>query len=142
MHDAKWYQFWWPQSGFWGGVIVCAFLLLVLPRWAASDEMRTERDFQDAWCTGKTEYVLADRSRVDCLTDHYAIEIDFAVSSKWAESIGQALYYSTWFDDKQPGIMLIVRDQKDCKHVNKVRRSIRESKIAIQLWTFPQPCPL
>lgn len=36
------------------------------------------------------EYVLPDRTRVDCLTDEYAIEIEFA--ENWAESIGQAMY--------------------------------------------------
>lgn len=37
------------------------------------------------------EYRLSDNTRVDCMTDTLAVEFDFA--NKWAECIGQALYY-------------------------------------------------
>ena len=51
----------------------------------------------EAWyveqsCNGRVEVRLSDRTRVDCLTDEYAIEYDF--THKWAEAIGQALHYS------------------------------------------------
>lgn len=39
---------------------------------------------------GKMEVVLKDKTRIDCLTAEYAIEVDFA--KKGAEGIGQALY--------------------------------------------------
>ena len=47
-----------------------------------------ERYYQDIFCEeqgGVVEFVLDDRSRVDCLTDEFAIEVDFAC--KWAGSI-------------------------------------------------------
>ena len=47
-----------------------------------------EKHYQTLLCNkldGEMEYVLKDRTRVDCLTDEYAIEVDFA--KKWAESI-------------------------------------------------------
>lgn len=37
------------------------------------------------------EYRLSDNTRVDCMTDTLAVEFDLA--NKWAECIGQALYY-------------------------------------------------
>jgi len=64
---------------------------------AYSKHLYHEQDYQNYFCTevveGETEKYLEDNSgRIDCLTDQYAIEVDFA--SKWAEAIGQALYYS------------------------------------------------
>ncbi|WP_171018846.1 hypothetical protein ACONUD_00725 [Microbulbifer harenosus] len=53
-------------------------------------------DYQLPWCEtagGVAEYVLPDRTRVDCLTETHAMEFDFA--PKWAEAIGQALYYAS-----------------------------------------------
>ena len=54
---------------------------------------------------GTTQVVLKDLSRVDIVTDTFAIEIDFA--DKWAESVGQSLYYAHVLDRK-PGVLLIV----------------------------------
>ncbi len=64
-----------------------------------------ESFYQDKWCEGQTEVVLEDRTRVDCLTDTYAIEVDFAY--KWAESIGQSLYYAN-MTNRKPAVLLIV----------------------------------
>ena len=60
-----------------------------------SSVKHNERYYQTKMCNNlnwQMEYVLKDRTRVDCLTDKYAIEVDFA--KKWAESIGQSLYYA------------------------------------------------
>ena len=67
-----------------------------------------ERYYQTILCDalgGEMEVVLSDRTRVDCLTEEYAIEVDFA--KKWAESVGQALYYAK-ITGKKPAIGLIV----------------------------------
>jgi len=69
---------------------------------AKSAKLR-EADFVDAHCTGEIEYVLADKTRVDCLTDTHAIEYDWG--KKWAESLGQALFYSA-MTGKKAGIVL------------------------------------
>ena len=49
--------------------------------------------------------VLKDKTKVDCLTDEHAIEVDFA--KKWAESVGQSLYYAE-MTGKKPAIGLII----------------------------------
>ena len=54
--------------------------------------------------------------RVDCLTEHYAIEVDFA--DKWAEGIGQAYLYAAVFE-RRPGVVYIIEDANDCKHYEK-----------------------
>ena len=68
-------------------------IFITLPVFAKHKHL--EKEYQTAWCNahnGIMEYKLDDNTRVDCLTNEYAVEFDFA--SKWAESIGQSLYYA------------------------------------------------
>lgn len=93
-----------------------------------------EREYQECWCDnagGITEYVLPDKTRVDCLTDDYAIEFDFA--EKWAESIGQALYYSM-MTGRKPGIVLILEDQEKGERYLKRLMVVAEA-LNIKVWT-------
>lgn len=83
---------------------------------------KNEKYYQTIICNdldGKMEYVLPDKTRVDCLTDEYAIEVDWA--RKWAEGVGQSLYYAH-MTDKKPSIGLIVgnKDQKYLKRLKKI----------------------
>jgi len=75
--------------------------------------------------------VLKDRTRCDCLTDKNAIEFDFA--RKWAEAIGQALNYSVE-TGKRAGIVLIVDSGKDQKHIERVKKIIKEFDLPVDLW--------
>ena len=70
--------------------------------------------------------VLWDMTRVDCLTKDYAVEFDFA--KKWAESIGQALYYSK-MTGKSPAIALILTTPNDYHYVKRVERLDNGIKI-------------
>ena len=79
------------------------------------------------------EYALDDGSRVDCLTDQYAIEFDFA--KKWAEAIGQSLYYAEK-TGKQPGIILIIPTEKDMRHMEKIKKVVEAKKLNIKLWSI------
>lgn len=83
---------------------------------------QNEAYYVNQWCTsdfGRKEAVLWDMTRVDCLTKDYAIEFDFA--KKWAESIGQALYYGYQLN-KIPGIVIISEDgEKDEKYINRIK---------------------
>lgn len=94
-----------------------------------------EKDYQKVWCDahcGTREVILSDRARVDCVTATHAIEFDFA--TKWAESIGQALYYG-YALNKKPGIVLIIENaDKDQKYINRVK-SVAEI-YGITLWTI------
>jgi hypothetical protein len=46
-----------------------------------------ESDYVNLHCKGQIEFVLPDKTRVDCLTDTHAIEYDYG--RKWAEAIDQ-----------------------------------------------------
>lgn len=96
-----------------------------------------EKDFQGAWCTpdvGEKEYVLADRTRVDCLTDVHAIEFDWA--KKWAESIGQSLHYARMTGQRAGIILIILNVEKDAKYVTRVRKAIDHFGLPIDLCTI------
>lgn len=88
-----------------------------------------EAYYVNQWCRddfGKREFILWDNTRVDCLTKDYAIEFDFA--HKWAESIGQSLYYSK-MTGKKPAVALILTDLKDYRYVKRVERLDNGIKI-------------
>ena len=83
---------------------------------------QVEAYYENQWCTpdfGRKEAILWDMTRVDCLTKDYAIEFDFA--KKWAESIGQSLYYSK-LTGKAPAIVLILNSPTDYRYVKRIER--------------------
>ncbi len=95
-----------------------------------------ESDYRDFICSklgGKTEHSLDDGSRVDCLTETNAIEVDWA--KKWSEAIGQALYYSSK-TGKQAGIVLIISDPEERRHLEKIKQVAIAKNLDIKLWTI------
>ncbi len=93
----------------------------------------SERAYQEEWCAdvgGVVEYTLPDRTRVDCLTGEYAIEVDFA--SKWAEAVGQSLYYSE-MTGRRPGVLLILEDEGGSRHLERL--VVLARRFGIQVWT-------
>ena len=104
---------------------------IILIFFISSHSFSTEKDYQVLWCeqqNGIIEYELPDKTRVDCLTDEYAIEVEFA--RKWYEAIGQSLYYSI-MTGKKPGIALIVKngDERYLKRLYRV-----SEKYNIRIW--------
>ena len=90
-----------------------------------------ERDYQVPFCKaldGEIEYVLEDRTRIDCLTDIYAIEIDYA--KKHHEAVGQALYYGI-VTGRKPAVALIV-GINDKRFLNRLR--IVSKKVGIKVF--------
>ena len=83
---------------------------------------QVEMYYENEWCTtdfGRKEVILWDMTRVDCMTKDYAIEFDFA--KKWAEAIGQSLYYSK-LTGKSPAIVLILTSPTDSRYVKRIER--------------------
>lgn len=88
-----------------------------------------ESYYVNQWCNssfGKKEFRLWDMTRVDCITKEYAIEFDFA--KKWAESIGQSLYYAK-MTGKKPAVVLILTDISDMKYVKRIERLDNDIQI-------------
>ncbi|BBO74418.1 hypothetical protein DSCW_18350 [Desulfosarcina widdelii] len=90
--------------------------------------------YQQRWCDaqgGETEVILADRTRCDCLTASHAIEFDFG--NKWAESIGQALYYSIQ-TGRRAGVVLILEKKSDRKYWIRLNTVIQQYNLPIDTW--------
>ena len=106
------------------------FISLLFISCTQTPKKYNERYYQTQLCNkldGKMEYVLKDRSRIDCLTDKYAIEVDFA--KKWAESIGQSLFYAQ-MTAKKPAIGLII-GKKDDRYVKRIKKVTQKINIKI-----------
>ncbi len=89
------------------------FTYFTTPKPEPLPKKKNERYYQIKMCNklkGKIEYRLPDKTRVDCLTDEYAIEVDWA--KKWAEGIGQTLYYAS-ITNKKPAVALIVAEGEE-----------------------------
>lgn len=107
-------------------------IAIFIPVLLNAAHLHKEAWYQDIFCTamkGQKEYRLPDRTRVDCLTEEYAIEVDFA--TKWAEGIGQALYYG-YRTNKKPGVLLITEQGKDYKYVKRLQ--VVAEKEGIVIW--------
>lgn len=111
----------------------CLALAVALGGQAFAGNINPERIYQAAWCSaagGRIETTLEDRTRVDCLTTEYAVEVDFA--RKWAEAIGQSLYYAK-MTGKRPGIVLILEEDNDRRHLHRLMQIADE--LDIMVWT-------
>lgn len=114
--------------------ILALFLTLLFPDLSSAKTIHLERFYQEFWCGtegGKVEVALFDRTRVDCLTDAYAVEVDFA--RKWAEAIGQALYYGA-VTGRKPGILLIIERTAEARYLKRLYLAIEESHLPIRVW--------
>jgi len=95
-------------------------IITILFLFSSCGVKKNEKYYQVKMCNqldGQLEYILFDRSRVDCLTKEYAIEVDWA--KKWAEGIGQSLYYAE-VTNRKPAIGLIM-GEKDEKFLKRLK---------------------
>lgn len=110
------------------------FVVLLVPALVQA-EYPTETEWATAHADdfdAQNEVRLWDRTRCDYVTDTHAIEIDWAKTGKWAEAVGQAMYYSIVLD-KKPGIIMLVKDQNtDRKYVYRCQTVC--AKLGIKLW--------
>lgn len=118
-------------------------ILLTLIIWSNTTlaaHKHLEREYQAAWCTshnGVMEYKLPDKARVDCLTKDYAVEFDFA--PKWAECIGQALYYGKKTKRAPVCVLIMENPVKDGIHLYRLRYAVykkRKKQPSFQFRTF------
>lgn len=108
-----------------------SMLLLLTLFVGYSHAKKREKYYQKKFCdmqNGVMEYRLKDKTRVDCLTDEYAVEVDWA--RKWAEAVGQSLYYAH-MSHKKPAIVLIARKKKDKKYIKRARKLSEKYSIRL-----------
>ena len=97
-------------------------LVLIFQISCASASEHYEASYQNIWCSmhnGITEYENYDKTRVDCLTQTHAVEFDFA--KKWAESIGQALYYQLLTGKRAMVVLILENPKKEMVYFNRVK---------------------
>ncbi len=68
---------------------------------------------------------------MDCLTKTYAVEVDFA--RKWAEAIGQALFYGVR-TGRMPGVLMIIEKPEERRFLRRLRLTIKEFSLPIRVW--------
>jgi hypothetical protein len=116
-------------------LLLILLTLLMLPHYALAKRAHHEKWYQQKWCQergGRLEVVLPDKTRCDCVTSTHAIEFDFG--KKWAEAIGQALYYGLQ-TGKRPGIVLILETIKARKYWIRLNSVIDHFELPIDTWS-------
>ena len=100
-------------------------------------EKKNEAHYQKAWAAkangGKVEVRMPDDTRCDVVTKTHAVEVDWAY--KWQEAVGQSLWYS-YQSNLKPGIVLILRTEKDRKYLLKLNSLIDGKKLDIKVWVI------
>ena len=99
--------------------------------------MFREDVYQAYWCgkhNGILEYKLNDNTRVDCLTDTLAVEVDFA--PKWAECIGQAIHYGHKTHRQAACLLILENPGKDLKYLKRLRYNAYKKDIHLKTFTI------
>ncbi len=112
-----------------------SFIIIIIFLSFSTYAIENEKFYSNKFCKemlGQSEYVLQDLSRVDCLTETHAFEVDWADGMKVYEAIGQSLYYASQ-TGKLPGILLLIRKDNSEKHIRKVREVIKAFNLPIEL---------
>ena len=113
------------------------FIILFIPLFCYAVHYQSEKVYQKEWCdrfNGQMEYRLDDGTRVDCVTKNYAVEFDFA--NKWAESVGQSLYYGI-MTNKKPAVVLIIEKPSDFKYYYRIKKVA--DIVNFTLWYIKSP---
>ena len=103
-------------------VYIISILLILMNVPTCIAHAHYESSYQHAWCSihnGIEEFKNDDSTRVDCLTTTHAVEFDFA--DKWAEGIGQALYYK-FKTKKQALVVLIIENDSQFVYFERVKQ--------------------
>jgi hypothetical protein len=99
---------------------------------------KDKKHYQRIYCAGmELEHILPSGGRVDCLSADYAIEVDYA--DKWAEAVGQSLYYAA-ATHRQPGIILLcpssaTHSEGLCRsYVYRLFDALGEVRTSVMVW--------
>lgn len=112
-------------------ILILLFSLLLMGCSTHAKNKYYEKHYQILLCNelgGEMEYILKDRTRVDCLTDEYAIEVDFA--KKWAEGVGQSLHYAH-MTGRKPAVGFIMNSEKDKRYFKRLYALAKKYEIKI-----------
>lgn len=114
---------------------VLVSVIFCLPCYAK--RLYPEAQYQKAWCNargGTIEYKLSDNARVDCLLPTMAVEFDFA--NKWAECIGQAIYYGKMTNRQAACVLIMENGEKDLKYLKRLRKAAYRKGVNLRTFTM------
>ena len=113
---------------------------------AAPSYAMSEAEYQKEWCAkhnGEINYKNQESSTVDCLTNNYSIEFDFA--EKWVQSMRKSRDQSL-STGKLPGVVLILQNSADENYLFKLREVVEKRRLGIKIWTVGRdvelPCDI
>lgn len=118
-------------------IILTLTLIFLSPPALAVKRYYPEAEYQRTWCNargGQLEYRLNDKTRIDCLLPTMAVEFDFA--NKWAECIGQALYYGQKTNRTPACVLIMENGDKDLKYLKRLRYTVYNKKKIPEFRTF------
>lgn len=98
---------------------------------------QVEDYYATIWCNqmgGILEVETSHGTRVDCLTEEYAVEVDF--DNKWAEGLGQALHYGVEFN-RTPAVLLILKNQDGWdrqKYIDRLYSTIVGANLNVKIF--------
>ena len=118
-----------PVMGFLIWVVGAATLLFV----GVACAQHPESYYATRWCEsmrGKTEVVLADGTRADCITETHAVEVERA--AKFYGGIGQSLWYA-FQTNKRAGLVMIV-GPGDGRYMHRLESVVKHYSLPIDIW--------
>lgn len=105
------------------------FILIAMVFWFVTAAQAGEVEIVQKWCPGEVEVPLEEpfgpSTRVDCIHNGVAWEADWG--HKWAEAIGQALYYAER-TELRPGVLLILKDANDVRYLARLLTALKQMR--------------
>jgi len=98
----------------------------------------SEKDINEHWCSsigGIAEFRTKDGTYVDCLTQEYAIEVEFDYN--WKEAIGQSLHYAET-TGKKPAILIIRRSSSKKDYFAQIQRLVVRFDLPIKIFSIQE----
>lgn len=96
-----------------------------------------DADYKNAICSllnGKTEVVIKGHGRADCVTDKYAMEVEFV--DLWEQGVEQTERYAK--GSKKEGLLaLVAENEEENTRANSIKSKLREtnSKINVRVYS-------
>ena len=84
---------------------------------------------------GITEFRTKDGTYVDCLTEDYAMEVEFDYN--WKEAIGQSLHYAET-TGKKPAIVIIRRPNSKKDYFAQIQRLVVRFDVPIKIFSIQE----
>ncbi|MDA0754045.1 MAG: hypothetical protein O3A49_05150 [Candidatus Marinimicrobia bacterium] len=95
-----------------------------------------EKYINQSWCSangGVSEYRTKYGTYVDCLTEEYAVEVEFDYN--WKESIGQSLHYAE-ATNKRPAVLIIKRTKSKKDYLVEFNQTIYKFNLPITIFVI------